>query len=115
MVKDYTPERGDVVWITFGKTKGHEQRGRRPALVLSVSSYQIASELAVVCPITSNIKPYPFVVEIHGKKIHGAILTDQVQSVAWRERRTEYIEKAGVPVLLDVVKHIVKLVGIKSF
>ena len=115
MVAHYVPERGDVIWLTFGKTKGHEQKGRRPALVLSGSSYQIASGLAVVCPITSVIKPYPFRVEFHGEKVHGAIIADQVQSVAWEERRAQYIESVNIPILFEVVKRVVTLIGVKPF
>lgn len=115
MVIIYIPERGDIVWITFGKTKGHEQSGRRPALVLSTSAYQQASQLAVVCPITTVIKPYPFRVEFEGKKVGGAILADQAQSVAWQERRVQYIEQADVSVLFEVVKKIVVLIGVKPF
>ncbi|MEK7208187.1 MAG: type II toxin-antitoxin system PemK/MazF family toxin [Patescibacteria group bacterium] len=115
MVTRYVPERGDVVWLSFGKTKGHEQSGRRPALVLSASFYQKASGLAVVCPITSVVKSYPFRVDFQGKKINGVIITDQVQSVAWKERRAQFIEVAGRATLLSVVKNIVVLIGVKPF
>ena len=113
MVTSYTPDRGDIIWLTFDKTKGHEQRGRRPALVLSTSAYQKASGLAVVCPITSVVKPYPFRVEFQGEQIQGVIIADQVQSVAWEERRARYIESAPLPVLFEVVKKVVTLIGIR--
>jgi len=115
MVTRYTPERGDIIWLTFGKTKGHEQSGRRPALVLSTSDYEQSSGLAVVCPITSVIKPYPFRVEFQGEQVFGAIIADQVQSVAWQERRAEYIESASDAVRLEVIKKIVTLIGVKPF
>ncbi|MBI1974888.1 MAG: type II toxin-antitoxin system PemK/MazF family toxin [Parcubacteria group bacterium] len=115
MVKNYIPERGDIIWLTFGRTKGHEQSGRRPALVLSTSGYQKASGLAVVCPITSVIKPYPFRVEFRGEQVYGAIIADQVQSVAWQERRPEYIESASDAVRLEVIKIIVTLIGVTPF
>ncbi len=115
MVTSYIPERGDIIWLTFGKTKGHEQRGRRPALVLSTSDYQHASGLAVVCPITSVVKPYPFRVEFQGEQVYGGIIADQVQSIAWKERRPEYIESVSDSVRLQVIKKIVTLIGVKPF
>ncbi|MDO8594011.1 MAG: type II toxin-antitoxin system PemK/MazF family toxin [bacterium] len=115
MVTRYIPERGDIIWLTFGRTKGHEQRGRRPALILSTADYQQASGLAVVCPITSVIKPYPFRVEFRGEQVSGVIIADQVQSVAWQERRPEYIESASDTVRLEVIKKIVTLIGVKPF
>lgn len=115
MVAHYVPERGDIVWLTFGVTKGHEQSGRRPALVLSHSFYQRASGLAVVCPITTVIKPYPFRVEFQGEKARGVIIADQVQSVAWKERRARYIESADRDILLEVVKKILTLIGVKPY
>lgn len=115
MVALYIPERGDIVWLSFGKTKGHEQSGRRPALVLSTSDYQRASGLAIVCPITSIIKPYPFRVLFQGERVQGVIITDQVQSVAWKERYARYIESSDASVLFEVVKKILTLIGVRPF
>ena len=80
MVKGYILDRGDIIWLSFDKTQGHEQRGRRPALVLSPHSYNRIVGLAVVCPVTSVFRGYHFAVEIHGNKVHGSVLSDQVQS-----------------------------------
>lgn len=94
MARRYVPARGDAVWITCNPQAGHEQAGRRPALVLSPSSYNGKVGLAVLCPITSQVKEYPFEVRIpSGSKLGGAILADQVKSLDWRFRKAEFICK----------------------
>lgn len=86
----YIPERGDVVWITLNPQAGHEQAGRRPAIILSPSAYNDKVGLAILCPITSRIKGYPFEVPIPGGlPITGVILADQVKSLDWHARRAE--------------------------
>jgi len=86
------PDRGDVVWITLNPQAGHEQAGRRPALVLSPAAYNGRVGLAILCPITSQIKGYPFEVLIpEALDIAGVILADQVKSLDWRARRAEWI------------------------
>lgn len=88
----YIPNRGDIVWLTFNPQAGHEQAGRRPALVLSPAAYNGLVGLAILCPITSQIKKYPFEVLIpEGLKIGGAILSDQVKSLDWRARQAEFV------------------------
>lgn len=83
----YVPKRGDVIWITLNPQVGHEQAGRRPALVLSPASYNLRSGLAVVCPITSQVKNYPFEVRIPEElEVTGVILADQVKSLDWQVR-----------------------------
>jgi len=90
----YIPDRGDAVWITLNPQAGHEQAGRRPAVVLSPSAYNGKVGLAILCPITNQIKGYPFEVIIPpGPAIRGAILADQVKSLDWRARKTELICK----------------------
>jgi mRNA interferase MazF len=87
---DWAPERGDVVWITMGPTAGHEQSGRRPALVLSPVSYNSKVGLAILCPITSQAKGYPFEVHIpEGLPVQGVVLADQAKSLDWRSRGAE--------------------------
>jgi len=87
---DWSPERGDVVWIEMRPTRGHEQSGRRPALVLSPGAYNAKVGLAVLCPITSQIKDYPFEVRLpHDLPVAGAVLADQVKSLDWRSRNAE--------------------------
>ena len=80
MKKEYTPDRGDAIWITFNPQAGHEQAGRRPAVVLSPSAYNGKVGLAILCPITSKIKGYPFEVMLPDNlAITGAVLSDQVK------------------------------------
>jgi len=90
--KPYVPKRGDVVWISLNPQAGHEQSGRRPAVVLSPQPYNDKVGLALLCPITSQIKGYPFEVLLpSGLSVAGAILADQVKSLDWRTRKTELI------------------------
>lgn len=86
----YVPDRGDVVWITFNPQAGHEQSGRRPAAVLTPKSYNGKVGLALLCPITSQVKGYPFEVVIpDGLPVSGVILSDQVKSLDWKARSAE--------------------------
>jgi mRNA interferase MazF len=88
----YVPERGDVVWITLAPQAGHEQAGRRPALVLSPSAYNGRVGLALFCPITNRAKGYPFEVVLpHGSGVSGVIGADQVKSLDWRARNVSRI------------------------
>jgi len=94
MARRYVPARGDVIWTTFRPQAGHEQAGRRPALVLSPSSYNGKVGLAILCPITSQVKGYPFEVTIpSGSTLGGVVLADQVKSLDWRVRKAEFICK----------------------
>ena len=87
----YIPERGDAVWITLDPQAGHEQAGHRPALVVSPKSYNGKVGLALLCPITSAIKGYPFEVLVPaGLKTSGAILADHIRNIDWKFRRAEY-------------------------
>lgn len=88
----YVPRRGDVIWLTFSPQAGHEQAGRRPAVVLSPLAYNAQVGLAILCPVTSHVKGYPFEVLIpHGLAVAGAVLADQVKSLDWRARQAEFI------------------------
>ncbi len=90
--KSYVPQRGDVVWITLNPQAGHEQSGRRPAVVLSPGAYNGKVGLAILCPITNQTKGYPFEVLVPpGLAVGGAILSDQVKSLDWRAREAELI------------------------
>lgn len=94
MAGRYIPARGDAVWLTFNPQAGHEQAGRRPALVLSPASYNRKVGLAIFCPITSQVKGYPFEVAIpSGSKLGGVIIADQAKSLDWRIRKAEFICK----------------------
>jgi len=86
----YVPQRGDVVWITFTPQAGHEQAGRRPAIVLSPRAYNGRVGLALICPVTSRSKGYPFEVSLPtGLPVSGVVLADQVKSLDWRARKAE--------------------------
>ena len=88
----YVPRRGDVVWISLNPQAGHEQAGRRPAVVLSPQSYNSKVGLAILCPITSQPKGYPFEVLLPaGLPVAGAVLSDQVKSLDWHARGAELI------------------------
>ncbi|MGD2040800.1 MAG: endoribonuclease MazF [Anaerolineae bacterium] len=90
MAQEYAPQRGDVVWITLNPQAGHEQAGRRPAVVLSPLAYNEKVGLAIFCPITSQEKRYPFEVRIPaGLAVTGVVLADQVKSLDWRAREAE--------------------------
>jgi mRNA interferase MazF len=110
MVTIYTPDKGDIVWLDFTPQLGHEQRGRRPAIVLSKKAYNQKIGLAVFCPITSKEKGYPFEVKIAGKRITGCILSDQVKSLDWTERNIEYIENAPDEVMEEVITKFLVLI-----
>lgn len=88
----YVPNQGDLIWLTFNPQAGHEQAGRRPALVMSPASYNGKVGLAILCPITNQEKGYPFEVKIPaGLGVTGVILADQAKSMDWRVRQAEYI------------------------
>jgi mRNA interferase MazF len=110
MVKTYIPDRKDIIWLMFTPQVGHEQMGRRPALVLSPKKYNEKTSLAIVCPITSKIKGYPFEVVIESKKMNGAVLSDQIKSLDWKERNAEYIEKIDDDVFEEVINKIKVLI-----
>jgi mRNA interferase MazF len=90
LARAYVPERGDVVWIALNPQVGHEQAGRRPAVVVSPRSYNGKVGLGLFCPITSRAKGYPFEVALPPDLgVEGVILADQVKSLDWRARRAE--------------------------
>lgn len=105
MVKKRAPDRGDVVWLNFTPQSGHEQAGKRPALVLSPRSYNEKVGLAIFCFVTSQVKGYPFEVLLNGK-IKGAVLSDQIRSLDWVARNSKYIEKAAPGVVAEVLSRV---------
>jgi mRNA interferase MazF len=100
----YIPEAGDLVWASFDPQSGHEQSGRRPALVLSPGEYNEKAGLALTCPITSKVKGYPFEVAVNAGRVQGVVLADQVRSLDWRSRQFTLIERAGTATLEAVVE-----------
>lgn len=104
--KKYVPERGDIVWLDFDPQTGFEQKGKRPALVITPKLYNEKVGLAVFCPITSRIKNYPFEVVIDEKKLSGAILSDQIKSLDWRARKAEFIIRASDEAFEEVIENL---------
>ncbi len=101
----YIPERGDAVWITLNPQAGHEQAGRRPAVVLSPATYNGKVGLAILCPITRQIKGYPFEVRIpNGLAVSGVILADQVKSLDWRVREAELAGTLPAATVVEVLQ-----------
>jgi mRNA interferase MazF len=111
MPSKYVPERGDIAWLQFDPQVGHEQAGRRPALVISPGSYNRRVGLALFCPVTSQMKGYPFEVVLpQGLKVQGSILSDQVKSLDWRVRRAKYACAVPAEVLDEALGKILTLV-----
>ena len=111
MVKPaYTPDCGDLVWLTFTPQAGHEQAGRRPALVLSPAAYNGKVGLALLCPITSQVKGYPFEVAVPaGLPVSGVVLADQVKSLDWRARDAALAGKLPAGALEEVLQKLLVL------
>jgi len=105
------PERGDVVWLELNPQFGREQAGRRPALVISPKSYNKKVGLALVCPITSRVKGYPFEVQLPQESgARGAILCDQLKSLDWRSRHATRLGSVPDSLMQDVTARILALV-----
>ena len=104
------PGRGDVVWIPLSLQAGHEQTGRRPAVVLSPKEYNGKTGLAIFCPITSQIKGYPFEVPVPaGLPVAGVVLADQVKSFDWRARQAERICALPSETIAEVLQKLAML------
>lgn len=108
-MKKYIPEKGDVVWVNFNPLVGHEQASKRPALVISPREYNKKTNLALMCPITTRVKGYPFEVALKGGEIEGVVIADQVKSLDWVARRVRFVERVSVRVLDEVVTKIIVL------
>jgi mRNA interferase MazF len=108
----YVPRCGDVVWITLNPQAGHEEAGRRPAVVISPQSYNGKVGLAIFCPVTSQIKGYPFEVLIpEGLPVAGAVLSDQVKSLDWRARNAELICTLPTETISEVLQKLATLLS----
>ncbi len=106
----YIPERGDIVWLTFDPQAGHELAGHRLALVMSPKVYNSKTGLALFCPITSQIKQYPFEVGIpSGLQVTGVVLADQIKSLDWRARKAVYIYSLPPEITNDVIARVIPL------
>ncbi|MFP3043540.1 type II toxin-antitoxin system PemK/MazF family toxin [Treponema primitia] len=97
-------KQGDIIWLDFDPQTGHEQKGRRPALVVSNQSFNNFSSLIIVCPITNTDKNHPFHIKLDkGTKTTGVILCDQVRTLDPNARNAEYIEEVADEILFDVI------------
>ncbi|OIO02865.1 MAG: mRNA-degrading endonuclease [Elusimicrobia bacterium CG_4_10_14_0_2_um_filter_56_8] len=105
MPQPYCPKRGDVVWLSFAPQAGHEQAGHRLALTLSPEAYNRKAGLALFCPITSQVKGYPFEVPLpSGLKASGVILSDQVKSLDWQARNSQFCCRIPSATFSEVLK-----------
>jgi len=111
MARSYVPRRGDLVWLSFQPQAGHEQSGRRPAVVLSPEAYNQKVGLALFCPITSQVKGYTFEVPLpSGLAVSGVVLSDQVESLDWRKRRAEYAGRLPIQSVQEIIDKLAALV-----
>lgn len=109
----YIPDAGDFVWMTFDPQAGHEQRGRRPALILSPRAYNARARLAIACPVTTQVTGYPFEVALPGGgAVGGVVLADHVENVDWEARRAQFAAKAPADVVTDVRERLRVLLGL---
>ena len=112
MSATYIPDAGGLIWLTLDPQAGREQAGRRPALVLSSRIYNSRSGLALVCPITSHPKVYPFEVAVSVRPgTTGVILSDHIKSVDWKSRRAEKTGRCPADVIDEVRAKIAPLLG----
>jgi len=108
----YVPQRGHIVWLQFTPQAGHEQAGRRPALVISPKAYNEKVGLALFCPITDQVKGYPFEVVLPPqRRVTGAVLSDQIKSLDWRARSAKLLCEAPKQVMDEVLAKIALLTG----
>lgn len=104
MASNYVPDRGDAVWLNFDPQAGQEQAGHRPALTLSPEKYNEKSHLGLFCPVTNQIKNYPYEVKLPEKfDVDGVVLSDQVRSLDWTKREAELIQTVPNEILEEVL------------
>ena len=100
----YVPKQGDFVAVSFDPQSGHEQKGRRPALVVSKTDFNRHTGLAMLCPITNTFRDYPFHVAVPaGSKLTGYIMVEQIKSIDFASRKAKFIEKASRATIDDVL------------
>ena len=100
--KKYVPDAGDIVWLDFDPQAGREQRGHRPAFVISSAGYNQATGLMICCPMTTRIKGYPFEVETVEGDQQSVVLADQVKSMDWKSRGVKFKSKANAATLFEI-------------
>lgn len=108
---DFVPNRGDIIWLILDPRIGHEQSGRRPALVISPKIFTEKTGLAVICPVTSQVKGMPFEIILEQTKTTGAILPIHVRSIDVRARKASFIEKASPAILVRTVQSVEAMIN----
>ena len=113
VARPYVPQAGDLVWLTFDPQAGHEQSGRRPALILSPREYNARARLALACPVTSHRKGYPFEVPLPaGQAVAGVVLADQIKNIDWQARKAVLASRVPDAVLIEVRERLRPLLGL---
>lgn len=108
--QEYLPDAGDLIWLDFTAQAGREQAGRRPWLVLTPRAYNVKTSLAIVCPITSQVKGYPFEVPLPaGGKVGGVVLSDHLKNLDWRQWRATKAGRVSPAILRSVRERIAAL------
>ncbi len=108
--KKYIPEQGDIVFVDFSPTSGHEQKGMRPAVILSKGIFNKASGMALVVPITSQQKGYPFEVVLRSKKVSGVALADQIRSIDYVARHARHVGTVSDVVFMEIKMKFLSLI-----
>ena len=104
MVKEYIPKQGDIIYVNFNPTKGHEQKGMRPAIVISTNVFNKNTKMVIVCPITSNTKDFPtHHLLTESKIIFGSVLCEHIRSIDYESRAIRFIEKASEKDLINII------------
>ena len=104
MVKKYIPKQGDVIFLNFNPTKGHEQAGFRPAVVISNNVFNQNTKMVMVCPITSNDKYFPTHYNLEDtKNIHGAVLCEHIRSIDYEIRNLKFVEKLSENDFISII------------
>ena len=104
MVKEYMPKSGDIIFLDFNPTKGHEQSGKRPAIIVSNNVFNKHTGMVIVCPISSNTKEFPTHYELEdSKKIKGSVLCEHIRSIDYKTKNIKFVEKASDNDYISVV------------
>lgn len=111
MAKSYIPNRGDIVWTDFNPAAGHEQKGKRPALILSTTTFNKTILLALAAPISSRVRGHGFEVPLPGKKVSGVVLCQQIKMLDFLSRGIQFVEKAPEEVLSDALAKVRAIVS----
>jgi mRNA interferase MazF len=111
MVEKYTPQKGDLVILTFDPQAGHEQQGRRPALIISNDLFNERVGLAIACPITNTDRNFPFHVAVNSEHLSGFIMSEQVKSIDYHARKVKFVAKVDDEVLNHVLGLVESIIG----